>query len=454
MFSTTDITKVTLPSGLVDSTGQLLIREKIADYTGVGLPDDWDWSAKVGGRGEYVGTLAKRIGKYVYQNGSKLPSDCLGAIGSIAGEHTPKALSYWYDITDEFDWCAGDYGDDGSCFFGGCRNSARETMLENGALAIRLYRTREDGKAGSGNGRGWIMPKRVGWDVETSDGHTATAADSWVLFNVYGPTSYAVVARILSTIGDCSYRQVSLRNEGARDGHIWINSSGWLIGAEENVNGIHSLDMQIPGGERCADCNDLLDGDGIYVESQGNVCECCAENYFHCSCCDEMHHHDCENEVFRDGCEEYVCDICRERHYSHCNDCGNYHSDNDVADCNGSMVCYKCRTESGDYVECEECGEWTHIDHSACLEDEWLCEGCADNRDYYCCDCCGENREGEPISRPDGADYCPDCDKTHCAECEERGDSLENVAGRYYCSACATEAHENAFPLLSADITD
>lgn len=450
MFSTTSISELTLPSGDVDTTGQRLIRDKLAEFTDSRLPDDWNWAARVGGRGEYVGTLAKRIGKFVYQNGGKLTSDCLGAIGSLAGEHTPKALTYYYDLVDDFDWCAGDFGDDGSCFFGGCRDSAREAMREAGALALRLYSSLE----GVGTGRGWLMPNKPDWSIQHNDDSKSDCADSWVLFNVYGPTSYAVCARILSTIGKCSYRQVDLRNEGCRDGHIWINSSGWLIGAEENINGVSAIDMNAPGGARCADCNDIIDGDGVYVESIGTICECCAENYFHCSCCDEMHHHDCENEVFRDGCEEYVCDSCRDEHYSHCDDCGRYHHDNDTEDCSGSMVCYKCRTESGNYVCCEECGEWMHIDYSVCLEDEWLCESCAGDREYFSCDCCGENVNGEPVKRLDGQSYCEECHKTHCATCEDHGKGLEDIKGDYYCADCATEAHRELYPLLPAIVTD
>ena len=91
--------------------------------------------------------------------------------------YTCKGDDYCIDYTTCFDWTAGDYGDDGSCFTsrGGCRRGALCIIRDNGGYAIRFY------KGGEGSGRAWVVPYN----------------DSWVLFNAYG-IDLSVCAQIVA----------------------------------------------------------------------------------------------------------------------------------------------------------------------------------------------------------------------------------------------------------------
>ncbi len=50
----------------------------------------------------------------------KLPAQALQAIGNLAEEYSTEPKEYYWDVAKSIDWDAGDFGDDGSCFWG-CR---------------------------------------------------------------------------------------------------------------------------------------------------------------------------------------------------------------------------------------------------------------------------------------------------------------------------------------------
>ena len=150
----------TLPGGTITEAGIHLIKSLLT-FT---LPDDWQWVARVGGKGEYVGTLAKRIAKYVHNNHlPKLPNDLLGAIGSAANDYTSKPSDYEFELADSFDWSPGDFSDGGVCFGpGGCRESAPGLICQQGR-AIKFYRN------GNKWARAWLYPAPFG--VVTFNGY-------------------------------------------------------------------------------------------------------------------------------------------------------------------------------------------------------------------------------------------------------------------------------------------
>ena len=78
---------VTLPSGRISESGIIAIKNLLLSKTNNydGLPTDWVWQMQVGGKGEYVGSLPKRIAKYYWQKHNvKFDSDFLGTLGSLS----------------------------------------------------------------------------------------------------------------------------------------------------------------------------------------------------------------------------------------------------------------------------------------------------------------------------------------------------------------------------------
>lgn len=384
--------------GILGDVGIHEIR-KLLDY--VDFPANWQWKTQVGGKGEYVGSLSKRIAKFMYQeHKTKLSNDLLGKIGSVIGQHTNKQTEYTFDITKYFDWHSGDYGDSGSCYWG-CRTLAREKLQDAGCLAIRFY-----DKEGCGYARAWLYP--------TDD------EKKYIVFNGYGEESVNI-ARILSEFLSLSYRRITLENEGNDSGLIWINSGmGYAIGKEEDVNGFSYYDLKIDASEcTCDGCECSCDEDEMTSVGGGmRVCESCLDSYSYCEDCDEYYiestkvYYETNNGRIS---QKYVCDNCIGE-YTKCEDCGDYfektitaHDDsgNEIEICNGCM-------ESG-YSYCEDCDE---IHHN-------LCEVIKDGNEQYVCE------------------SCRDENFTECADCGKYFDKICTIKGKHYCESCSEEHTAN-----------
>ena len=398
---------VTLPSGRISETG----KREINNMLSLPLPDDWVWQMQVGGKGEYVGSLPKRIAKYYWQKYKiKLDSDFLGTIGSIASQHTTKVNEFTFDIVNKFDWDAGDFGDGGSCYWG-CREKARELLAENDGQAIRFF---DDGR---GFARAWIMPHPNGL----------------VCFNGYG-LELSQIAHILAFHRGESYRKISLSNNDTADGLIWINGgAGFLIGQESAINGATRHDLGIPS-QCCDDCGDY--GENLTRVGNGDmVCEYCLENHY--SYCD-----DCE-EYYQDGTEveggRCVCNGCLED-YSMCEDCQEYHRNDDLTEVEGGKyVCDSCLTN---YTFCNDCN--TYFSETTEVEGgHYVCNDCLAN--YSQCSDCGDYcRELTKVG--DGDEVCDDClaNYSQCDRCGDYHKTTEEVDGKAYCEECLPENVEVA----------
>ena len=114
------------------------------------------------------GRFTKRLGKAIYEiGGIKVATELLAKAGEIAEANRDiNGVSHW-DITDDFAWTHGDYGDEGSCFWGGY-SIARDIIQNQGGLAFRLYEN------GVGRARMFLMPI-----------DPANKEDNWIAFNAY-----------------------------------------------------------------------------------------------------------------------------------------------------------------------------------------------------------------------------------------------------------------------------
>ena len=139
----------------------------------------------------------------------------------------------------------------------------------------------------------------------------------------------------------------------------------------------------------CAICGEEHDVvDMTYVGDRDDyVCQnCLDDNYSFCEHCEEYHPADEAVEVHartRYGYDvQYWCDVCALDHATVCDDCGERWADSDIIGSGaGPYLCPRC-WESGDWVECAECGRIVRY------EDTYT-----DELDYYCHDC-WRGREG------------------------------------------------------------
>jgi hypothetical protein len=363
-----------LPSGIVDKVGQ----DEICNLLPDALPVDWKWECRIGGKGEYVGTLPKRIAKYFYQKyRTKLPSDLLGKIGSIMSAHTNNQNDYCFDFTNKFDWDSGDYGDRGSCYWG-CHSSAKDLLQDNGALAMRFY------NEGKGYARAWLYPRNSGY----------------VVFNGYGLETIQI-SRILASYLGLSYRKITLENNGESSGTIWINgASGFIVDSEENVNSIECYDLGIENDSscctNCGHCTDELTnvGDDFLCEN------CLSDDYFYCEDCGEY----CCNDDWNDVDGQGVCDSCLDN-YFYCEICNKYHSA-DMVEVDGKSICSDCLDD--ETFTCDCCENLRLNSYHNRIGDKVICDDC---KDEYYSDCliCGGLHEKDDLTEIDGHDFCDDC---------------------------------------------
>ena len=153
----------------------------------------------------------------------------------------------------------------------------------------------------------------------------------------------------------------------------------------------------------CVEC-------GCSHSVQDNI-NCCCSNEIICADCGCVI--DEEDAEFIDG--TYYCHDC----CNYCECCNEYYRGNDTYVNNYGYVCEDC-LDSGDFIQCEDCGEWFRTNDVTYLEnlDIYVCRDCL--RDNFTeCDWCGDFLRDEDINRVDGKDLCPDCFKKHNEENDE-----------------------------------
>ena len=350
------------------------------------FPDDWSWDWLVGGKGEYVGSLPKRIAKWFRQkHGIKLIPEVLSEIGNLGSVNCDKQSTYYIDFNASFEWCASEFGDRGSCIMtkGGGYSGAREMLRENDAIAIRFF-TADD--YCNGYARAFIA------DME----------DYCILFNGYGIDTIKQ-ARILAQLMDNAYYyRLGLNNFGSREKGIWINGDhpfgddhgiGYAIGPQEIVTASTTHDLRW----------DVREEDTLACENCGRSID--SEDHYH-------------NDTGED-----ICERCYDDDYTCCDHCGNIIS-NDYAICpsnDSGAYCTNCAERF--LVKCSECNEWVYHDNARSGPDRReYCESCHDEY-FVTCGCCGDLIAKEDACENDDGDaICGEChteflkDKEACNE--------------------------------------
>lgn len=298
------------------------------------------------------GKLVKRVSKWLKEaQDIVLTSSELDKLGSIIAHYHPN--NFHYDIVDEIDWRAGDFGDSGSCFWGD-RSEAKDIIIENGGRALRFF---DDN--GYGNGRCWVMPHK----------------GNWVVFNAYGPNLQTVESRLNLIYPAAHLKYVSLENYNDTDGTLYINGGRGILVSEVEVVNRNSWGMTIDleVGEdnmiTCSDCNRRCDSDNMYyIDGQDDyVCQRCYErNYFNCDSCERRYRDsysyniDTRTKVgswVRDNIT--VCDGCLSENYQQCYRCDHYCQiwRDTMTEIDGDDICGYCVKHEYDY--CKECETYT-----------------------------------------------------------------------------------------------
>ncbi len=343
----------TMPEGTISETGIDLIQRYVTcqnpsegewkklnpEYNRSLLPQiplgfEWKWMIT---EGEYVGKFAKRVSAFYYKKHNlKCPDSFLEHIGNLARSHSSDNKTYAFEFVNEFDWDAGDFGDDNSCFWGD--NAGALFMLkDNGAMAIRFYDENEEGFA-----RAWLV------ELDSS---------LYIIFNGYGIPGDAtlVIARIFAAFMNLRYKQIYLKNSW---GHtLYINSSqGYIIGTIEEIEHVerHDFEWADVHAETCYSCGRVLDEYDIYWGADDSAyCERCYSDYFtSCYECGETRY--TEDLTYVESAEADVCDWCLRRKFTQCPRCDEFYRSNIMERFGDRLYCEECAEElkiEGDNIE-------------------------------------------------------------------------------------------------------
>lgn len=381
MFHLNERFTITLPQGAISDEGMRLINQYVISQNIQSelwkasnpddkrqflpvLPENWAWNWLVTGRGEYVGTFPKRVSKFYWQaHQLKCPTAFIQEIGNLARQHSSDNVSYDFEFVDKLDWKSGDYGDEDSCFWGS-RETARQILVENNALAMRFY------KEGKGHARAWI--------AQLGD-------NRFILFNGYGfsgnPT--LVCARVMATWLGLNYKKISLTNFGKTDSTLWINSSiGYLISTPEQAENFGAYDLRYGNASdddyTCHSCDESVHEDDVYFGSDDMpYCQdCFYESFDYCEHCGSVHDRDYMYYIESVG---DVCEGCLDERYTRCDHCEEHHSNNDITIIEDNCYCDNCWEEVG--TTCDTCGEWILLENATSTENGTYCEDCKPKED-------------------------------------------------------------------------
>lgn len=191
---------------------------------------EWKWQSD-------RGSLPKRIESWFYKEYKiKLDPKILSNLGNIARATIPKDQVYYFDITKDFNWKAGDFGDPQSCFFGPSGPEYNPVNMQNSGkfYAIRFFKK---------------MPKNASFTLldvdkyyEDEDTYYIGISRSWmgdspkagsslkVIFNGYGLTTL----QISNIMAD--YLEAATKKVYIGDTDLYINGDGYVIGDKKDVD--------------------------------------------------------------------------------------------------------------------------------------------------------------------------------------------------------------------------
>lgn len=241
--------EVSVPQGELSDEGQGEILALLENYIPhsantirADLPEDWVWDWKVA-HGLYAGTLPKRLQSFIFKKYQmKLEDRVVTNIGNLANQHTLEGRDFVFDFDNTLDWHAGDYGDAGSCFWGG-KNYILPTFRHFGGFAMRIYLKQERTGEYKGVGRALLYPY-----LKTGHGYQPKKwgePDALLVFNGYGKEAanygqsksgqhYGQMqmldyARLLAMFLGVSYQRARLAINDSTSDPLYVNNEGSVV---------------------------------------------------------------------------------------------------------------------------------------------------------------------------------------------------------------------------------
>ena len=369
---------------------------------------------------ECRGAWAKRLAKHVkVAFGYNLDAAPLSVLSERITKTVRASLeSLYIEFTDHANWKPGEFGDDGSCWWGSVQNHSRIGLIERGGGAIRLYNEDKTPR-----GRMWYFPINGG--------------EFCAVFNIYdfkGNLTMLGISRLISMKYDVTYTR-------AKDMHFpnsYFNGNGsaYLVGLniedrpitmtfarkiKVNVDAYMPDEYTTPvkknpdGDKQCYECEEYFpEGDMTDVDGNDICEECLREHYFTCEDCDNWYHTDHATYI---GDHGDVCDNCI-NNYSFCDRCEEHHRGDDYyIEDEDRHLCLAC-FENGEYFSCYECGDYNSNNiRNDTDNDGSVCNNCAENHYTMCAKCNKYTKEPvEVLKDNEQVPYCDDCYQEDCVD--------------------------------------
>ncbi len=229
-----------------------------------------------------MGTYPKRvralIKEYLWE---KLSPEDVSIIGNMAKEHSLIMEEFGYDFTRNFNWNAGDFGDQKSCFWG--EGNDRDILSANGFEAFRVYN-----KNGEGVARCWVKRED----------------DFIVAFNGYGIETRHL-AEMIRTIEEYKYK---------KEVHLTINCGGLSMYVNDEVGHIltnYELKeeaVNIRTGNICERCGSAAPD--TEVEGERICWGCSGDKFETCFDCLDIVKREEGVEIVRENMYCFLCSCC------------------------------------------------------------------------------------------------------------------------------------------------
>lgn len=427
--------------GVIDNAAKEDITDKIiGHYNLPALPEDWSWEWFIH-KGIYAGNFGTRVGKYYYRVHKRNLEDNHKTWINNRAKRGTMMDELTFDFTNEFNWRDGEFGDDGSCFWGG-RAGAKEMILSANGFAFRVF------KSNVGHGRCWIIPRtkrQLTGDIKDDDKEVV----AWVLFNAYGDYLIEQYARFLAGWAGLKYKEIQyLKNLYSDSGTLYINRGMGVALADEDVLKVvpDNLDFNIDvidadeSGFTCYGCEEYFEGEPYNHYDGDPYCEYCwDELFYYCEDCSTYYR---EHDVtYVESIHDYVCDDCLSNRYYRCNSCLEYFIEGDVViDKDSETWCNSCA--EANLTVCDECSEY--VEDIEDVDGRPLCEDCANKLAADCANCDDKFLIKNLKETPDGDKLCEDCyyewAEAHiedaCPKCH-KALPLENRYDDGLCADCA-----------------
>jgi hypothetical protein len=186
--------------------------------------------------------------------------------GAMVTQNTPLLLR----IVDDFNWKSGEFGDSGSCFWGG-RDFSRTVIKDNGGRAIQVRHNKK------GIARAWIGKSDEGVPV---------------LFNAYG-ANLSSMAKMLANASGGFASKINIPNNISE---LYINSKeAWAI-FPEKPKGVKTWTFNWKLFSECPICNTVSDRQNDNAPYHGSekltpskrlsrLCQECSKVHIECQFC-------------------------------------------------------------------------------------------------------------------------------------------------------------------------